>query len=370
MLDWADRFGGGQRCASWLVRAMKSLGHDVACASLAGPVQGRSYPEFFEVKDWFTPRGLFPPKGKLYQLLLGLGSATLDCDREFQPEVIINTAPFPPALRDIKAKKVQYIYYPFDLSLLKKDNPLFRLYRAPIWHFNREALDRIDMFIAISNYSRQATIDAWGKYLHGKDISVIYSAAIDVEDFRMQIPRENKVCYVGRIHPLKGVDDVIQGFERAKVPGSRLVIAGGVDNQAISQAYYSRLLEKEAKSQGKIEVMPNPSDQRVIEVYASSRAFANFFFGEHFGIVPVEAMAAGTPPVVARGGGQLETVVDGKTGFLVSNVEEMGDRMSCLLTDDALFRRMSEDARRHVEAKFSREAFVRSWNEAMEKLMA
>ena len=39
--------------------------------------------------------------------------------------------------------------------------------------------------------------------------------------------------------------------------------------------------------------------------------------GEHFGIVPLEAMACGTPSVGMASGGPLETIIDNKTGLLV-----------------------------------------------------
>jgi glycosyltransferase involved in cell wall biosynthesis len=45
---------------------------------------------------------------------------------------------------------------------------------------------------------------------------------------------------------------------------------------------------------------------------------------EDFGIIPVEAQAAGTPVLGLRRGGLLETVVDGETGFLVDTVDPHG----------------------------------------------
>jgi len=53
----------------------------------------------------------------------------------------------------------------------------------------------------------------------------------------------------------------------------------------------------------------------------------NFNPEEHYGIVPIEAMAAGTPPIVADGGGQKETVIHGETGFRVKNEDQMADFM-------------------------------------------
>ncbi len=290
-----------------------------------------------------------------------------DCDREFEPKVMISIASFPPVLLDVRAKRIEYVLYPFDLYLTRKKNPLFRMYRAPILYFNRDAVTKVDLWAAISNYTRQRMLKVWGKYI-SKEISVIYPVAIEIDRFQRNIPRERKVCCVGRIHPVKGIDDVIEAFEMAAVPDSKLVIAGGVDDQRISQEYYSGLTKRADAFRNRLEIIPNPSDDAIVETYASSRAFANFNFEEDLGIVPIEAMAAGTPPIVAKGGGQIETVIDRNTGFLVSNVNEMAEKMRSLLTDDTLFQRMSDDAKRHVEMTFSRDMFIQKWREVLERL--
>lgn len=52
---------------------------------------------------------------------------------------------------------------------------------------------------------------------------------------------------------------------------------------------------------------------------------------EHFGIVPLEAMAAGKPVLACNSGGPVESIVDGVTGFLCAPVAEVIDLLSFLL---------------------------------------
>jgi alpha-1,3/alpha-1,6-mannosyltransferase len=81
---------------------------------------------------------------------------------------------------------------------------------------------------------------------------------------------------------------------------------------------------------------------------------------EHFGIVPVEAMYAGLPVLAASSGGPLETIVDGKTGWLrdgkaISQWTEVMEK--ALWEMDALeAATMSENGKARVEKEFSRHA--------------
>jgi len=81
----------------------------------------------------------------------------------------------------------------------------------------------------------------------------------------------------------------------------------------------------------------------------------------------VESQAAGTVPIVASGGGQMETVANGETGFLVNNCEEMVDKMELLLNDDLTFKRMSEKAMEKAKL-FSNESFATKWVNLIEEI--
>jgi glycosyltransferase involved in cell wall biosynthesis len=75
---------------------------------------------------------------------------------------------------------------------------------------------------------------------------------------------------------------------------------------------------------------------------------------ESFGNAVVEAMALGLPTVVfADGGGLVEHVESGETGFIVSNQLELEAILPKLLADDALRRRVGDRARRVVRKKYS-----------------
>ena len=79
---------------------------------------------------------------------------------------------------------------------------------------------------------------------------------------------------------------------------------------------------------------------------------------EHFGFVPVEAMAAGRPVVAVDGGGVRETVRHGETGYLCPPTPAaFADALARLLLDRERACRMGEAARLHARQRFSRAAF-------------
>ena len=76
---------------------------------------------------------------------------------------------------------------------------------------------------------------------------------------------------------------------------------------------------------------------------------------DSFPTMNLEGMAAGVPPVTTCFGGAKELVIDGETGFVVNpyNVDTFADRLSQLLTDDALRQRLAESGRARIHERFT-----------------
>lgn len=93
---------------------------------------------------------------------------------------------------------------------------------------------------------------------------------------------------------------------------------------------------------------------------------------EHFGIVPLEAMARGRPVIAVASGGPLETVVSRKTGFLSEpNPMEFANAVVMLMAQTGAVRsEMCAAARRHVTEKFSRRVFGQEWAAVMAEAQA
>ena len=85
---------------------------------------------------------------------------------------------------------------------------------------------------------------------------------------------------------------------------------------------------------------------------------------EHFGIVPLEAMDAGTVVICVDSGGPVETVVDGVTGYLCApTAAAFGAAIQRVLRDPAEAVAMGRAGRKHVRAKFGFERLCREWRD-------
>ncbi len=165
------------------------------------------------------------------------------------------------------------------------------------------------------------------------------------------------VVSVSRLVPRKGMDVLIDASVRlrAEVPDLTVAIAGrGRDSE--------RLAGRVAEYGAPVRLLGGVSDAQLPGLVGAADVFVmlcrNRWLGleqEGFGIVFLEAAAAGVPQVAGASGGAGEAVEHGVTGLLVNRPTDVGAATRAigqLLGDHALRERMGASSRRRVEASF------------------
>ncbi len=181
-------------------------------------------------------------------------------------------------------------------ALIKKFVPFVMNY-VRIW--DEVAAKRVDHFVANSNFVASRI-----KKYYQQESTVIYPP-VDACKMRAQTDNRKKqpryFLAFARLLSYKNIEVAIDVFNQLGLP-LKIVGVGPM----------MKKLKKKANIN--IEFLGFIPDEKKAEIYANARAFI-FPQEEDFGITAVEAMACGTPVIAYRGGGALETVIDGVSGM-------------------------------------------------------
>ncbi len=193
----------------------------------------------------------------------------------------------------------------------------------------------------------------------GKRSIVIYPPVAPVK--RTGSAKKNVILSVGRFHPLKKQDVLIEIFRKGKFKDYTLVLSGGF--QPSDQKYFNSLLSSAKKLS--VKLFPNVPYEKLVGLYNEARIYWHAAgYGEtrpehmeHFGITTVEAMSAGCIPVVYNGGGQSEIV----SRNLWNTPDECLDETRHIIQSKGALNGFGQDLIRQSK-KFSVEAFTKAFD--------
>ncbi|WP_072690734.1 glycosyltransferase [Rhodococcus marinonascens] len=151
--------------------------------------------------------------------------------------------------------------------------------------------------------------------------------------------KRHRLVMAGRLAPSKGFDTAIEAL--AHFPDTELVIAGGpAADDVADNSEATRLLKvaRNAKVRNRVRIIGRVPREDMPSLLRSADAVVCTPWYEPFGMVPLEAMACGTPVVASAVGGMRDTVVDGITGRLISprNPMRLAEALRQIFDDDAL----------------------------------
>jgi glycosyltransferase involved in cell wall biosynthesis len=181
---------------------------------------------------------------------------------------------------------------------------------------------------------------------------------IDLTKYRLHVKKENYLCFLGRIAPIKGLHIAIDIAKRAGIP---LKIAGEI--QPIFREYFDTMVKPHIDGRF-IEYVGEADLEMKNQLLGRSRGLLfPIQWSEPFGLVMLEAMACGTPVFALPGGSVPEIVRPGISGAINSSVEELADAVR-----NTAYRPGA--VRNWVEQRFSVDIMVRRYVALYEEILA
>jgi phosphatidyl-myo-inositol dimannoside synthase len=181
------------------------------------------------------------------------------------------------------------------------------------------------------------------------------------------------VVSLSRLVPRKGMDVLIEAADRLAPSYPDLVVAIGGAGRELN-----RLRRQAASSLASVTVLGRVSDEDRAALLGAADVFVmacrNRWLGleqEGFGIVFLEAAAAGVPQIAGDSGGAAEAVVHGVTGLVVDRPDDPGcvaENLRALLADPKLRKRMGAAARARAQGSFDYDVLASRLASTLEKV--
>lgn len=208
-----------------------------------------------------------------------------------------------------------------------------------------KSLRRIDTLLAVSSVAA-----VFAKTSLGTEFTVLPNA-VDINQLRVKssMNQPNHIVFLGRLVPRKGCLELLRAFQslRKRIPAVTMTIAGdGPLSGQLVKFVSDNNLQDCVKFLGFIDEKDKPN-------LLSTAAVACFpsLGGESFGIVLIEAMAAGAGVVVGGNNPGYVSVLGENSQVLVDphNSSEFAGRLENILTDQNLATRLHERQQEQVK---------------------
>lgn len=166
----------------------------------------------------------------------------------------------------------------------------------------------------------------------------------------------NLVLYVGRFDPRKGIETLIEACSQLP-PNTHLQLVGGNRENGSDRSEQERLaaLVNKLHLGHRITFAGQVPQEYLPAYYAAADVCVVPSYYEPFGLVALEAMAAGTPVVASNVGGLQYSIEHGKTGLLVPprDPHALADAIESILVHRSRSRALGEAGWKRVQSQFS-----------------
>lgn len=230
-------------------------------------------------------------------------------------------------------------------EMLKK--PLVSVLHLPLFNELANVLREFNAsLISISNAQRR-------NFPHLNYLATVYNG-VDTTQFTFGATPDDYLLMVGTIGRHKNQGAAIRVAKKLRM---KLVLAGRVRDADYFDELKKHIDGEQIVWKEALEI------KEKIKLYQQAKAFLfPILWEEPFGLVMIEAMSCGTPVIAFGNGAVPEVVIDGKTGFIVNNEDEMVESVGKI---NGIDRKV---CRKHVEENFTIERMVDGYEKLYQHL--
>ncbi|MEJ2629716.1 MAG: glycosyltransferase family 4 protein [Acidihalobacter sp.] len=224
----------------------------------------------------------------------------------------------------------------------------------------RTFLRAADRVVAVSRFTadvvRTFVDDAARIAIIGNGVDFRRFSMADPSDTRHRLGWDDCFVFVSvcRLVPKKGLDQALRAFARllSVHPEARYLLVGGGEDEARLRAIAAEeSLGRNVEFAGLVSAEQLPGCYRAGDVFVMPNRRMENGDTEGFGLVFLEANAAGLPVIAGKDGGSVDAVTDGDNGLVVdgASVEQIHVAMHRLVLDARLRHRLAENGRRRAQ---------------------
>eukprot|EP00871_Galdieria_phlegrea_P001016 jgi/Galph1/1915/GphlegSOOS_G596.1 len=321
----------------------------------------------------FVPRTIL---GKFQAICANLRCLILTCWMLFyeSPHVVVVDAVSSPLilLKLFGIPSLFYCHFPDQLLAIRENRSLFySFYRYLMDWIEEHTLLFADTIVVNSQFTATIFQETFPAIAKKHQLSVLYPYIAIPSEESVQSDDKITILSINRFERKKHVELLIQALayirdnqlvSQEKWNAIFLVIVGGYDSRLVENVTclleWQHLAEVLGLSHC-THFLTNATDKERQTLLGRCRMVVYTPMNEHFGIVPLEAMAMKKPVIACNTGGPRETIVHGETGFLCEDApKDFAIAIAKLIDDEALAVKMGERGLQRVKETFSKKHFA------------
>ena len=388
-LDWG--IGGAESLMLQLALASSSQKHDVQlvttrcdpehCFAALKPPDGILVPFLHVWGSWIPSHLGGRCQAMMSTLRLLYAALCVGMQPEHADVIVLDVLPTPLwLLRWLTPRSGLLFYCHFPDQLLvrektveedekeEKKDRLSGIYRFVLNSLEEHTMHLADTITVNSNFTQSVVRETFPS-LKGNPLPVLYPALDASAAIQHEATKKNPrlVVSLNRYERKKNLELFLRAAALLQHE-TTIVIAGGYDVRNVENVEYRAELGSLATELGvRVDFRLSISDTERQDLLTTAAAVVYTPEREHFGIVPIEAMAAGTAVVCCDSGGPTETVKDGVTGFLCAPLPfAFAAALDRILEDPKRQISMGAAGRAHVQETFGTERLAREWEDMVQ----